>query len=98
MEPRRRWNPRRTVEPSTAVYPLVSAEPGGRHLASPFILGVRGMAAAARLGIPTVAVHQADLAGYARTYVHTGETAAWRRNEPSTPPMTSPSRTLSSVS
>jgi phosphatidylinositol alpha 1,6-mannosyltransferase len=49
------------------------------HLASPFVLGVRGMAAAARLGIPAVAVYQTDLAGYARTYVHTGEAAAWRR-------------------
>lgn len=49
------------------------------HLASPFVLGVRGMAAAARLGIPAVAVYQTDLAGYARTYVHAGESAAWRR-------------------
>ncbi|MBQ0997352.1 glycosyltransferase family 1 protein [Streptomyces sp. RK62] len=49
------------------------------HLASPFILGVRGMAAAARLGIPAVAVYQTDLAGYARTYMGAGEAAAWRR-------------------
>ncbi|MDH6552724.1 phosphatidylinositol alpha 1,6-mannosyltransferase [Streptomyces sp. SAI-133] len=49
------------------------------HLASPFVLGVRGMAAAARLGLPAVAVYQTDLAGYARTYVHAGEAAAWRR-------------------
>lgn len=49
------------------------------HLASPFVLGVRGMAAAARLGVPAVAIYQTDLAGYARTYVHAGETAAWRR-------------------
>jgi phosphatidylinositol alpha 1,6-mannosyltransferase len=49
------------------------------HLASPFILGVRGMAAAARLGVPAVAVYQTDLAGYARTYVGAGEAAAWRR-------------------
>ncbi|WP_327357575.1 glycosyltransferase family 4 protein [Streptomyces sp. NBC_01304] len=49
------------------------------HLASPFILGVRGMTAAARLGIPAVAVYQTDLAGYARTYVGAGEAAAWRR-------------------
>ncbi|MGX1371489.1 phosphatidylinositol alpha 1,6-mannosyltransferase [Streptomyces canus] len=49
------------------------------HLASPFVLGVRGMAAATRLGIPAVAVYQTDLAGYARTYVHAGEAAAWRR-------------------
>lgn len=49
------------------------------HLASPFVLGVRGMAAAARLGIPAVAVYQTDLGGYARTYMGAGETAAWRR-------------------
>ncbi|MFE1246583.1 glycosyltransferase family 4 protein [Streptomyces sp. NPDC058735] len=49
------------------------------HLASPFVLGVRGMAAAARLGVPAVAVYQTDLAGYARTYMGTGEAAAWRR-------------------
>jgi len=49
------------------------------HLASPFVLGVRGMAAATRLGIPAVAVYQTDLGGYARTYIGTGEGAAWRR-------------------
>ncbi|MET7453674.1 glycosyltransferase family 1 protein [Streptomyces sp. NPDC005574] len=49
------------------------------HLAGPFVLGVRGMAAAARLGVPAVAVYQTDLAGYARTYVGAGEAAAWRR-------------------
>jgi len=49
------------------------------HLASPFVLGVRGMAAASRLGIPAVAVYQTDLAGYARTYISAGEAAAWRR-------------------
>lgn len=49
------------------------------HLASPFILGVRGMAAASRLGVPAVAVYQTDIGGYARTYLGTGEGAAWRR-------------------
>ncbi|MBB5935334.1 glycosyltransferase family 4 protein [Streptomyces zagrosensis] len=49
------------------------------HLASPFILGVRGMAAAARLHIPAVAVYQTDIGGYARTYLGTGEGTAWRR-------------------
>ncbi|MFI8517931.1 glycosyltransferase family 4 protein [Streptomyces sp. NPDC085481] len=49
------------------------------HLASPFVLGVRGMTAAARLGLPAVAVYQTDLAGYARTYMGAGESAAWRR-------------------
>jgi phosphatidylinositol alpha 1,6-mannosyltransferase len=49
------------------------------HLASPFVLGVRAMAAATRLGVPAVAVYQTDLAGYARTYLSAGEAAAWRR-------------------
>ncbi|WP_324788560.1 glycosyltransferase family 1 protein [Streptomyces sp. H51] len=49
------------------------------HLAGPFVLGVRGMAAAARFGVPAVAVYQTDLAGYARTYMGAGEAAAWRR-------------------
>ncbi|MFD9544596.1 glycosyltransferase family 4 protein [Streptomyces sp. NPDC060022] len=49
------------------------------HLAGPFVLGVRGMAVATRLGLPAVAVYQTDLAGYARTYLGTGENAAWRR-------------------
>ncbi|MFE4453445.1 glycosyltransferase family 4 protein [Streptomyces sp. NPDC056796] len=49
------------------------------HLAGPFVLGVRGMAVATRLGLPAVAVYQTDLAGYARTYLGTGESAAWRR-------------------
>lgn len=49
------------------------------HLAGPFVLGVRAMAAATRLGLPAVAVYQTDLAGYARTYVGAGEAAAWRR-------------------
>ncbi|MDT6987429.1 glycosyltransferase family 4 protein [Streptomyces lusitanus] len=49
------------------------------HLAGPFVLGVRGMAAAARLGLPAVAVYQTDLAGYARTYLGAGGATAWRR-------------------
>ncbi|MFF8995379.1 glycosyltransferase family 4 protein [Streptomyces sp. NPDC014983] len=58
---------------------LVSHRPDVVHLASPFVLGVRAMAAAARLGLPAVAVYQTDLAGYARTYMGAGEAAAWRR-------------------
>jgi phosphatidylinositol alpha 1,6-mannosyltransferase len=49
------------------------------HLASPFVLGVRGLAAATRLCVPAVAVYQTDLAGYARTYLSAGEGTAWRR-------------------
>ena len=38
------------------------------HLASPFSLGAVGLRAARRLGVPTVAVYQTDLAGFARQY------------------------------
>ncbi|WP_199573177.1 glycosyltransferase family 4 protein [Streptomyces murinus] len=58
---------------------LVTHRPDVVHLASPFVLGARGTAAAARLGLPAVAVYQTDLAGYARTYMGAGEAAAWRR-------------------
>ncbi|MEV0243274.1 glycosyltransferase family 1 protein [Streptomyces sp. NPDC050674] len=58
---------------------VIGHRPDVVHLAGPFVLGVRGMAAAARLGIPAVAVYQTDLAGYARTYMGAGEAAAWRR-------------------
>ena len=36
------------------------------HAASPFLLGAQAIAAAARLGVPTVAVFQTDVARYAR--------------------------------
>ncbi|GHC85893.1 glycosyltransferase family 4 protein [Streptomyces flavofungini] len=49
------------------------------HLASPFVLGARGMAAATRKHLPTVAVYQTDIGGYARTYMGRGEATAWRR-------------------
>ena len=38
------------------------------HLASPFILGARAQAAAREMNVPTVAVFQTDVAGYARHY------------------------------
>ena len=37
------------------------------HLASPFVLGAGGLAAARRLGVPTVAVYQTDLARFVRS-------------------------------
>ncbi len=49
------------------------------HLASPFVIGAHGTAAAERLGLPSVAVYQTDLGGYARTYLGLGEAAAWHR-------------------
>ncbi|MFF5296699.1 glycosyltransferase family 4 protein [Paractinoplanes globisporus] len=49
------------------------------HLASPFVLGAWGMAAARSLKLPTVAVYQTDVAAYARAYkVGMTEGAAWR--------------------
>jgi phosphatidylinositol alpha 1,6-mannosyltransferase len=49
------------------------------HLASPFVLGAWGMAAARSLKLPTVAVYQTDVAAYARAYgVGKTEGAAWR--------------------
>lgn len=38
------------------------------HLASPIVLGAAGQRAATRLGIPTVAVYQTDVAAFARQY------------------------------
>jgi len=49
------------------------------HLASPFVLGAWGAAAAKALKLPVVAVYQTDVAAYARAYrVGMTETAAWR--------------------
>ncbi|HEU0206542.1 MAG TPA: glycosyltransferase [Pseudolysinimonas sp.] len=38
------------------------------HLASPFVLGWQGLRVADRLGIPTVAIYQTDIPGYAQRY------------------------------
>lgn len=38
------------------------------HLASPFVLGWRGVLAAESLGIPSVAVYQTDIPSYAERY------------------------------
>ncbi|WP_067494247.1 glycosyltransferase family 1 protein [Actinoplanes sp. TFC3] len=48
------------------------------HLASPFVLGAWGTAAARSLKLPAVAVYQTDVAAYARAYrVGMTESAAW---------------------
>jgi phosphatidylinositol alpha 1,6-mannosyltransferase len=51
------------------------------HLASPFVLGINGSVAAARLRLPVVAVYQTDMPAYARAYRFgpLGQEAAWRR-------------------
>jgi phosphatidylinositol alpha 1,6-mannosyltransferase len=49
------------------------------HLAAPFVVGARGLAAARRLGVPTVAVYQTDVAGFAASYgLGLTARAAWR--------------------
>ncbi|WP_422771648.1 glycosyltransferase family 4 protein [Plantactinospora sp. WMMC1484] len=49
------------------------------HLASPFVLGARGVSVARTLGLPSVAVYQTDVASYARAYgVRLTEATAWR--------------------
>lgn len=49
------------------------------HLASPFVVGARGLAAARKLGVPSVAVYQTDVAGFAESYgLGLTARAAWR--------------------
>lgn len=45
---------------------LARFEPDVLHAASPFLLGAQAIAAANRLGVPSVAIYQTDVAGYAR--------------------------------
>ncbi|HEV7648195.1 MAG TPA: glycosyltransferase family 1 protein [Actinophytocola sp.] len=66
--------------PSPKVYAaLADFAPDVVHLASPFVLGAAGLRAARRLGVPTVAVYQTDVAGFAASYgLKHGARAAWR--------------------
>ena len=49
------------------------------HVASPFLLGAEAIAAAKRLGIPSVAIFQTDVAGYARrNHLAAASALAWR--------------------
>jgi phosphatidylinositol alpha 1,6-mannosyltransferase len=47
---------------------IVDFAPDVVHLASPIMLGVLGLRAARKLGIPTVAVYQTDIGAFARRY------------------------------
>lgn len=47
---------------------LAQFRPDVVHLASPIALGAVGLRAARRLGIPTVAIYQTDVVGFARQY------------------------------
>ena len=51
------------------------------HLASPFVLGASGCAAARQLRLPVIAVYQTDVPAYARLYGTgpAGQAASWRR-------------------
>jgi phosphatidylinositol alpha 1,6-mannosyltransferase len=54
-------------------------DPDVIHVASPFLLGAEAIAAGRRLGIPTVAIFQTDVAGYARrNHLAALEAVAWR--------------------
>lgn len=49
------------------------------HAASPFLLGAQAVTVAARLGVPSVAVFQTDVAGFARRHrLPLAPAAAWR--------------------
>ena len=61
---------------------LAEYAPDVVHLASPFVLGWRAVQAAHQLGIPTVAIYQTEVPGYAARYgVPFLENWAWSRVE-----------------
>jgi len=66
--------------PSPQVHSLLAAfRPDVVHAASPFLLGAQAMAAAGRLGVPSVAIFQTDVAGYARrNHLRATTGLAWR--------------------
>jgi phosphatidylinositol alpha 1,6-mannosyltransferase len=54
-------------------------QPDVVHLAAPVIVGARGLWAARKLGVPTVAVYQTDVAGFADSYgLGFAARTAWR--------------------
>ncbi len=53
---------------SSVARALEDFRPDVVHLASPVVLGAVGLRAARRLGLPTVAVYQTDITGFARQY------------------------------
>lgn len=58
---------------------LAEFAPDVLHAASPFLLGAQAIASANRLGVPSVAIFQTDVAGYARRNRLGAATAlAWR--------------------
>jgi phosphatidylinositol alpha 1,6-mannosyltransferase len=54
-------------------------DPDVVHLAAPFVVGAHGLAVARRLEVPSVAVYQTDIAGFAAAYgMGLTSAAAWR--------------------
>ncbi len=66
--------------PNPAVQALLTEfRPDVIHAASPFLLGAQAIAAGNRLGIPSVAIFQTDVAGYARrNHLGAATRFAWR--------------------
>jgi phosphatidylinositol alpha 1,6-mannosyltransferase len=66
--------------PSPLVQKLIADfQPDVIHAASPFLLGAQAIAAGGRLGIPSVAIFQTDVAGYAkRNHLGALTKVAWR--------------------
>ena len=66
--------------PSPQVQRLIADfAPDVIHAASPFLLGAQAIAAGGRLGIPSVAIFQTDVAGYARrNHLGAATRFAWR--------------------
>lgn len=68
------------VSPARLTAILQDFAPDVVHLASPFILGWQALRVADGLGIPTVAVYQTDIPGYARRYGIGAATATLTRH------------------
>ncbi|MBN9606055.1 MAG: glycosyltransferase family 1 protein [Actinomycetales bacterium] len=66
--------------PNSQVSSLISAfQPDVLHVAAPFLLGAQAIASANRLGVPSVAIYQTDVSGYARrNRLAVASSFAWR--------------------
>lgn len=66
--------------PSPQVAALLARfQPDVLHAASPFMLGGQAIAEAARIGLPSVAIYQTDVAGFARrNRLAAGSAVAWQ--------------------
>ena len=56
------------IPDASLVRELAAFKPDVVHLASPIVVGAAGLRAAHRLDVPTVAIYQTDVAGFARRY------------------------------